>query len=150
MTKAATRVKIDRGEDARESAADDLLTGPQGVFVAALVGGSTVPEAAAAAEVSERTGRRWLVESVAVRDVVREAVANAIADVSRALARDAMEARDVLVAAMRDPQASPAARVRAATLVLDRALQWRAAGLGELADLLQERRKRHNPWDYGL
>jgi len=110
----------------------ESLTARQRRFVAALLAAPTVLDAAAAASISETTAWRYLA-SPAVQAELSARCDVVLTQVSAGLVADMQEARAVLVEAMRDPEAAPGVRVRAALGVLD-------AGLRVLDSLLLARR----------
>jgi phage terminase small subunit len=115
------------------------LNARQRRFVAALVANATVRDAAAAAEIGERTAWRYL-QQPAVKKALAERQDVVLAHVSRRLATEMGAALDVLGSIMRDRAASDAARVSAARAVLDSGLKLaELVSLAERVTLLEER-----------
>lgn len=115
------------------------LNARQRRFVAALVANATVRDAAAAAEIGERTAWRYL-QQPAVKEALSERQDVVLAHVSRRLATEMGAALDVLGSIMRDRAASDAARVSAARAVLDSGLKLaELVSLAERVTLLEER-----------
>ena len=100
------------------------LTPRQRTAVAALLTTGEVTAAAQAAGVSRETLHRWL-KQPAFLEAVRAAEAEALDELSRSLVGLGREARATLAAAMQDPSAPWATRVRAADASLGRLLQLR-------------------------
>ncbi len=100
------------------------LPSKQRKAVTALLTEPDTTAAAKAAGVSRDTLYRWLAEP-AFQAALRDAEANAIAAVSRALVRLAERAAATLDGAMTDPAAASSTKVRAADIVLARLLQVR-------------------------
>ena len=96
----------------------DALEPGQTAFVQALLTARTVEEAAERAEVSRRTGHRWLAEP-AVQTVLRRTQDELLQHVARKLVAGATEAADTLRAIHSDPKTPPAVRVSAARICLE-------------------------------
>ncbi|MGI6379794.1 MAG: hypothetical protein ACOX2R_03275 [Anaerolineae bacterium] len=108
-------------------------------FLAALVACPTVRDAALAAGIGEATAWRYT-QDPAVRQALAERQTAVLAHASRRLAREMGAAMDVLVAIMRDEEASDGARVSAARAVLDSGLKLaELVTLAERVAALEER-----------
>jgi len=92
------------------------LSARQSRFVGFVLAGSSVPEAAAQAGVSERTGWRWSRDPAVVFEL-RQRSRDALDEAQRALQAASTAAAQSLVATLADP--SPSVRIRAAIAVLD-------------------------------
>ena len=109
--------------------------GKKAAFVAALVAGATVAEAAAAVGRSERTGRRWLADDAELRSAVnratdsimREMVVSALGRCQRSLA--------TIEAIAGDPDAADYVRLSAAKALASYGL--RLLELAGMADRLE-------------
>ena len=97
----------------------------QSVAIAALLSSRSLEDAAATARVSSRTLRRWLRKDD-FRASLAMAEGEAIAAATRALVRLSALAVDSLEAVLQDGEASAAARVRAASTILDCLLKLRS------------------------
>ena len=107
----------------------DKLTPRQQRFVNAMTTAVGIKAAAALAGISERTAHRFMAEPT-VKAALTTTQARALEDLSRGLVRLGEKATATLEAAMDNPDATDAARIRAADIVLARLLQLR-----ELVDL---------------
>ncbi len=92
--------------------------------IAALLSARNVSEAAQAAQVGERTLRRWLAEPT-FRAALTGAEGQAIDAATRRLVSLTDSAIDVLTTVMQDPDAPSGVRLRAAQGVLDNLLRLR-------------------------
>lgn len=95
----------------------------QDALAAALLSGKSIPQAAIAAGVTERTAYRWTKDPVFLAELAklrREAI-RASLDFLTAAAR---AAAGEIVITMRNPDVPPAVRLRAACEVLDRLTAW--------------------------
>ncbi len=101
----------------------DRLTAKQQRFVAALMGARTVEGAALAAGIGERTAWRYL-RNPHVQAALREAQAQALAQVTRRLALAVSEALEVLRGIAKDCDAPSGSRVSAARAILENALRF--------------------------
>ncbi len=100
------------------------LTPRQQRALQALLSASSLGEAARLAGVHRRTLWRWLRQE-RFRAALAEAEKEALESLERTLVRLGEKAAATLAAAMDNPKASDAARVRAADVVLSRLLQLR-------------------------
>ena len=101
-------------------------------FVRAILTERDTRSAAKAAGIAERTAYRWI-QDPGIQAAILAAESDALQEVTRGLLRLSAAAVDTLEGAMTDSEASPAARIRAADIVLARLLQLREQGIfGEL------------------
>ena len=100
------------------------LTGKQQKGLMVLVKGGTVPEAAAAAGVREDTVSKWLAMPH-FRGLLDAEQQRRLRQVSSKLDAALPTAVETLVEIMKDPEVIASSRVRAAGILLDRALQRR-------------------------
>ena len=114
-----------------ERSEEEKLTPAQERAVSALLSASTLEEAAKLAKVSPATLRRW--RQTEPFDAAYRSARVALLDCATAsLRRAATEAVDVLLSVMRDPDARAGDRIRAASIVLDKA--YTSAELEDLAE----------------
>jgi hypothetical protein len=104
------------GTVADESGRKPTLSGPQEKALAALLGGSTVTAAADAAGVTRQTVSEWIHRDPAFIADLQNARATAWAVVEAKTEAAMVEAADVLVALLRDPD--PRVRLAAASRLL--------------------------------
>lgn len=113
----------------------DELTPAQRRTLAALLVSRNPAQAATAANVSERSVRRWLTDP-AFAAALRGLEAEAIAHATRRLAGGTQAALDAILDIMQNEDAPPGHRLRAAALWLDAHLRYRE--IAEFAERLAE------------
>ena len=109
----------------QDSGHGEKLTRKTEAAIGALLASSSIPEAARACGVAERTLRTWMnrPDFLEAYDQARRQVLD---QVLAHLQASAGEALDALLAVCRDPEARPAARVAAARAVLDLSVKVRS------------------------
>lgn len=100
------------------------VTSRQIKAIEALTQTGQVTAAADAAGVARKTVYQWLRQDVFIQALDR-ATSESLSELSRQLVALGSLAADTLRGAMEDPEATPAARVRAADIVYNRLLQLR-------------------------
>jgi hypothetical protein len=100
------------------------VTPRQNKAIEALTQTGQVTQAAAAAGVARKTVYQWLRQDVFIQ-ALDLATSEALAELSRQLVALGSLAADTLRGAMEDTEATPAARVRAADITINRLLQLR-------------------------
>jgi len=98
------------------------LSAPQRRYAEALAGGSTLPEAAAVAGISERTGRRWR-NDPRVRQALGEAIDDRMGQAAAMAAVAACQALARLQELLLGPATEAPILVAACRCVLDRATE---------------------------
>jgi hypothetical protein len=101
------------------------LSDRQRKAIAALMAARSVPEAAQAASVGERTLYRWLADDDVFRAALTAAEDRAIDTAARRLVQAAGDSVDVLITIRDDPEAPAAVRGRMAQILLDNLLRLR-------------------------
>lgn len=123
----------------------EKTTPKQDTFIQALLAGNSIVASAKIAGCNEKTAHAWLKLS-SVKSAYREAQHVVFDDALSGLMLDVGEARATLVSIMKDTDATPSVRVRAAQIVLEQAIEMHKvseleAKLAELEALVKERKE---------
>lgn len=111
------RSEMERPEESPDDTPDDPTISPREArFVAALLGGSTMAEAAAEVGIGKRQANRWMAERANVRDAYNRARNVGLKIAAERLASVADEAITVLQVLLQDDK--PTVRMRAADALL--------------------------------
>ena len=94
------------------------FTGKKGKVFLALTEGKSQKDAAALADVSDRTVRRWLSDDEALAAALHEAISDQVRDSSRRRTLLADKAIDQLEKILDDAQISPSLKLRAIGIIL--------------------------------
>lgn len=118
-------------------------TPKQDAFIQALLAGNTIVTAASVAGCNEKTAHQWL-KLPHVQTAYREAQHQLFDESILHIMSDIDEARTTLKAIMKDENASPSVRVRAAQIILEQAIEAHKVTvletkIAELEELVKER-----------
>lgn len=116
------------------------LTAAQSIALASLLAGDQITEAGRKAGVDRTTVHRWTASDPAFIAALRRGKADILDGARAALRNLATEAVDALAGVLRDPEAPPAARIKAAATVLEMvgANTPEAIGPGDPGDVQDE------------
>lgn len=115
-----------------------FLTAKQRRALNALLNCRTITEAAFAANIGERTIRRWLDEDTAFIKAYQAATDHALDESIARLNKAVGGAVEVLAGILEDPDASRTTKINAARAVLEFAFKGRELALGKRLDELEE------------
>lgn len=118
-------------------------TPKQDTFIQALLAGQTIVTAAGIAGCNEKTAHAWL-KLPHVQKAYKEAQHHIFDEAILHIMSDIDEARTTLKAIMKDEEASPSVRVRAAQIILEQAIEAHKVSvletkIAELEELVKER-----------
>lgn len=121
----------------------EKTTPKQDTFIQSLLAGNSIVTSAKAVGIAEKTAHLWL-KLPSVQKAYRDAQHHVFDEALTGLMLDVGEARATLVAIMKDDEATPSVRVRAAQIILERAIEIHKVSeleekIAELEQLVKER-----------